>query len=267
MRAEARAAGLSGAVAPSLADIDHRRSQLWGIAFLALIVLAASVALTVQSRDIAGIQRLPAFRIGVVALMVALAAYVIEKETHLRRITRALLEEHAARVWLAGQATHDPLTGLLNRAAFCSHLDDAVARAQAEQTSVAVLFLDLDRFKGVNDTLGHQVGDELLKQAAARLGEVVRGGDTLARYGGDEFTVLLEGLTGADAAVAIAERIQAAFAEPFALGSTVTPVGVSVGITVSVNGEDEAETLLREADIAMYLAKRAGRSCYEIFED
>ena len=267
LRAEARAAGLSRAANPSLADVDQRRSQLWGVAFLALVALAASVALTAQSADIDGVQRLPAFRIGIVLLMLGLGAYVVEKETHLRRITHLLLEEHAAHVMLAEQVVSDPLTGLLNRNAFRARLDQAVERARAEQTSLAVLFLDLDRFKAVNDTLGHQAGDALLVQAAERLRTVVRGDDALSRYGGDEFTVLLEGLTGPEHAVSVAERVQAALAEPFPIGPEGASVGVSVGITISLNGEDDADTLLREADIAMYLAKRAGRSRFEIFED
>jgi diguanylate cyclase (GGDEF)-like protein len=157
------------------------------------------------------------------------------------------------------QATHDALTGLPNRVLFLERLVAALPAA-TDRAHLAVLFCDLDRFKEVNDTLGHAAGDELLRQVAARLRGVVRPGDTVGRLSGDEFAVILPGLLAAGDAHNLADRVAACFAEPFRLEGVDVEVGTSVGVAVHVVGsQGTAETLLREADAAMYRHKEQGR--------
>jgi diguanylate cyclase (GGDEF)-like protein len=162
-------------------------------------------------------------------------------------------------------ALHDPLTGLANRRLLLDRLTVALARATRSGRMVAVLYLDLDRFKGINDAFGHDQGDQLLQAAASRLNELVRDSDTLARLGGDEFVLVADDLAGAPEAVVIAERIQTALKEPFDLpGGVRVSVGASVGISVA-GGDADPSTLLRHADAAMYQAKEQGRACHRLF--
>jgi diguanylate cyclase (GGDEF)-like protein len=157
------------------------------------------------------------------------------------------------------QATHDALTGLPNRVLFLERLVEALPQA-AHGAHLGVLFCDLDRFKQVNDTLGHAAGDELLRQVAARLRGVVRPGDTVGRLSGDEFAIILPGLVDPRDAVGLAERVAGCFAEPFRLEGTDVEVGTSVGVAVHQPGSDgTAEQLLRAADAAMYEHKENGR--------
>jgi diguanylate cyclase (GGDEF)-like protein len=157
------------------------------------------------------------------------------------------------------QATHDALTGLPNRVLFLDRLEKALA-AVGPGTHVGLLFCDLDRFKEVNDTLGHAAGDELLRQVAARLRAAVRPGDTVGRLSGDEFAIILPGLVGADDARSLADRVDECFAEPFRLEGTDVEVGTSVGVaTHDDDSYGTAEQLLREADAAMYRHKQRGR--------
>jgi diguanylate cyclase (GGDEF)-like protein len=158
------------------------------------------------------------------------------------------------------QATHDALTGLPNRVLFLERLVETIPTA-ADGSHVAVLFCDLDRFKQVNDTLGHAAGDELLRQVAARLRGVVRPGDTVGRLSGDEFAIVLPGLVTPSDAESLADRVVACFAEPFRLDGTDVEVGTSVGVAVQALGSvGTAEQLLREADAAMYRHKQGHRS-------
>ena len=158
------------------------------------------------------------------------------------------------------QATHDALTGLPNRVLFLERLVETIPTA-ADGSHVAVLFCDLDRFKQVNDTLGHAAGDELLRQVAARLRGVVRPGDTVGRLSGDEFAIVLPGLVTPSDAESLADRVVACFAEPFRLDGTDVEVGTSVGVAVQAVGSvGTAEQLLREADAAMYRHKQGHRS-------
>ena len=167
---------------------------------------------------------------------------------------------------LAHQALHDPLTGLANRTLLRDHLQGALARASRRPGTLAVLFLDLDRFKLVNDSLGHDAGDQLLREVAARLQALVRAGDTVARLGGDEFVVLTEDLVDLDEPVRLARRIKEAFTAPVAIGASEVFTSASIGIAVADHDSD-ADGLLRDADAAMYLAKARGRDRYERFDE
>ncbi len=168
---------------------------------------------------------------------------------------------------LLHHALHDPLTGLPNRHLFMERLGRALHRFHGHEGGLfAVLFLDLDRFKVVNDSLGHHVGDELLQVIAERLRASVRLSDTVARFGGDEFAVLLEELESADEATVIAGRLGQAVAAPVNLGGYEVFTTASIGIALCSSGLDRPEYLLRNADVAMYRAKGSGTSGYEVFD-
>jgi diguanylate cyclase (GGDEF)-like protein len=176
-----------------------------------------------------------------------------------------ITERKALEAQLAHQATHDPLTGLPNRALFHDRLDHALGRARREWQACAVLFLDLDRFKTVNDSLGHAAGDRLLIAVATRLQGCLRDGDTVARLGGDEFAILMEGVADPVEPLRVAERILATLQEPLPLDGRELVATASVGIALSTDSEDTPADLLRFADVALYRAKEAGRACYAIF--
>ncbi len=161
------------------------------------------------------------------------------------------------------QALHDPLTGLPNRVLFLDRLGHALSR---RGTRVAVLFVDLDHFKLVNDSMGHAAGDSLLVDVAPRLREALRPGDTIGRFGGDEFGILLEDIADERAATEVAERIAAAFARPFVVGGAEHFAAASIGIALGSGDDDGAESLIRDADAAMYRAKERGRRRYELFD-
>jgi diguanylate cyclase (GGDEF)-like protein len=168
---------------------------------------------------------------------------------------------------LAFLATHDPLTGLPNRTLILDRVEQMLARGARSQTPVAALFVDLDNFKTINDTLGHAVGDELLQAVAARLKAVLRQADGLGRLGGDEFVVVAEELSFEAGPELVAERLLAALAPPFKLGpSGETRLTVTASIGIAAGARTTAEELLRDADIAMYSAKWDGRNRYAVFE-
>ncbi len=176
-----------------------------------------------------------------------------------------ITEERRKEEHIRHQSLHDALTGLPNRTLVHNRLDHAIKSAERAGGRVALLFIDLDRFKVINDSLGHLVGDLLLKEAARRMGGCVRGSDTLARLGGDEFLVLAPIERGADA-VHIAEKIIHEIAQPFAIQQQALHVGASVGISVYPQDGGDAATLLRNADVAMYAAKQAGRGTLRFFD-
>lgn len=171
-------------------------------------------------------------------------------------------ELEAANRSLAEQASHDALTGLANRLLFIEHLSTALARGRRDGTTTAVLFFDLDRFKVVNDSLGHAAGDALLRSVATRVGTELRDGDVLSRLGGDEFTVLLTGLQDAAEAVEIADRISASFTRPFVLEGRQVRVSASIGVGLDHDHRDTPDDLLRHADAALYRAKGRGGTAW-----
>jgi len=171
------------------------------------------------------------------------------------------MQEH-----LAHAAIHDPLTGLPNRVLFMDRLNVALRRAGRTGRHVAVAFLDLDRFKLVNDGLGHAVGDELLQAVAARLLEALRTVDTVARFGGDEFTILWDDVTDQEEVLAIVRRLLEDLQRPFALDHGPVYATASIGVAMSAGRSASPTSMLRDADTAMYLAKESGRNQVEIFE-
>jgi diguanylate cyclase (GGDEF)-like protein len=172
-----------------------------------------------------------------------------------------------AQAALARQATHDPLTGLPNRRllieALITGLEDLGAGHRTG--TLALMFIDLDRFKLVNDVLGHDAGDALLRTAAHRLRNAVRAHDMVARFGGDEFVVLLRHVADRGELSDVAQRIIDAIAAPIAVGSETADVGASVGIAIAAGPDDDPDALVRNADAAMYRAKEHGRGRYEFF--
>ncbi len=195
-----------------------------------------------------------------------------ETETMDGRLTlaavREVTESELAAESLAHQASHDPLTGLPNRSLFLDRLEHALARTRRSPGRIAVMFLDLDDFKTVNDTRGHDVGDLLLRELAPRLSAAVRPGDTIARFGGDEFVVLCEDLADEDAAIRIAQRLTAACSRPVIIADHEHTVTVSAGVALLNAGQEaSASDLLKNADAAMYRAKASDTNAIEVFDD
>jgi len=176
------------------------------------------------------------------------------------------VERAEAQAKLAHQAAHDALTGLPNRVFFLDRAAHALDRTRRSRSAVAVMFLDLDRFKCINDSLGHEAGDHLLIELARRLQEVVRPGDTVARFGGDEFIVLCEGIADEAHALSIAERIGEVVATPFSLAEGEVFVSMSIGIAMASGAGARPDTLVENADAAMYRAKARGGNRCEMFD-
>jgi diguanylate cyclase (GGDEF)-like protein/PAS domain S-box-containing protein len=189
------------------------------------------------------------------------------KSVHLIFQIQDITDRKLAEQQLHHDAFHDALTGLPNRALFMDHLKLAVARSlRRDREMFAVLYLDLDRFKIINDSLGHTIGDQLLVGIADRLKKNLRPGDTVARLGGDEFTILIEDIADEKEAVQVAERIQKELSIPFNLSGREVFTTVSLGIAPSSTGYERAEDILRDADTAMYRAKSLGKARHEIFD-
>ena len=176
-----------------------------------------------------------------------------------------IVERRQAEARVHHMAYHDSLTGLPNRALLSDRLDRAMLAAQRSERRLAVMFIDLDRFKTINDSLGHMVGDQLLKEVASRLCRAVRASDTVARLGGDEFVVLVPGIRNIDEATQVAQKIIDALAASFPLEGRTLHITPSIGICVYPDDGDDVETLMRHADAAMYHAKASGRNNYQFF--
>jgi diguanylate cyclase (GGDEF)-like protein len=185
----------------------------------------------------------------------------------LGRSLRYAIERKRSESRLAHLALHDPLTGLPNRALFLDRLGVALDRSRRTSAAVAVLFLDVDHFKQINDSLGHAAGDRLLAGLADRLRTMLRPMDTVARFGGDEFTLLFEDLSDEREVVLIAERINRAASRPIRLQEGEGSITVSIGIAMVADPSIAPDSVIREADAAMYRAKELGRSRYELFDD
>ena len=196
--------------------------------------------------------------------------YLVKWEGQGRTILRSIryaIERKRSELRLNYLAQYDPLTEIPNRQYFQDQLERATARARRDASQVALFFLDLDQFKVINDTLGHEAGDQLLREMASRLGKAIRAGDILARLGGDEFAVLLEGINGARDAEAVARSILNIIAEPFKIEARQIVVTTSIGITIYPNDNSNTTALLKNADIAMYQAKETGRNKFKFFTE
>ena len=178
------------------------------------------------------------------------------------------IERHASDQALRHRVLHDALTGLPNRLSFVDALTDALRRAGVSGTPIGILFLDLDHFKLINDSLGHHAGDALLRAVAPRLRAHLRPGDVVARFGGDEFGILIDRLADEGEAIAIADRVATAFAQPFSIDGVEHFVSASIGVAVARSSERQvnAELLIRDADAAMYRAKESGRARCVMFD-
>lgn len=177
-----------------------------------------------------------------------------------------ITERKALNEWMAHAAIHDALTDLPNRVLFMDRLQVALGRAERSDDHVAVVFLDLDRFKLINDAMGHDGGDRLLSAVAERVRKSVRPADTVARLGGDEFTILFENVSDESAATEMAERVASALEAPFILDAAEVFVTASMGVALSAPSHDSPDLLLRDADAAMYRAKELGRSSIEVYD-
>ncbi|MBH0207788.1 MAG: hypothetical protein A4C66_13450 [Nitrospira sp. HN-bin3] len=192
--------------------------------------------------------------------------YLVKGEGPSELLARSIhyaIERKRAEERLTYLAQYDQLTGLVNRSLFRDRLVQAMARSKRLQQPLGLMLLDLDRFKPVNDTLGHSVGDQLLKVVAERLHECVREVDTVARMGGDEFTIILEGLMCEEDISLVARRITTSLSEPFMLGEHQVVISVSIGITIYPTDDHDIDELLTHADAAMYRAKQQGGNSFQ----
>ncbi len=162
-------------------------------------------------------------------------------------------------------ANHDSLTNLPNRNYFRKRLPQAISLAKRHKRMLCLLFIDLDRFKPVNDIYGHAVGDQVLKQVAERLIAMLRSSDSICRLGGDEFVILLESSGSLDGCTRVAEKAIKLLNDPIEVGDHICSIGASIGISIFPDTCQDSETLLRQADIAMYQAKKKGRNCFAVY--
>jgi diguanylate cyclase (GGDEF)-like protein len=209
----------------------------------------------------------PAQQYGVLAVATrSVRPFTADDVTFLRAVANVLtaaIERTRTQDEVRQAALHDPLTGLPNRVLLLDRLESALSRAKRQGNRVAVMFVDLDSFKAVNDTFGHRAGDQLLVAVARRLRQALRTEDTLARLAGDEFVVVCERIDDVETIAAIATRIVDTLHEPFVLDDGTAQISGSVGVSVAVGHGDDVDQLLREADTAMYRAKQAGKSRFE----
>jgi two-component system cell cycle response regulator len=195
--------------------------------------------------------------------------YLVKGQGHPELLARAIryaIERKRAEEHLTYLAQYDHLTGLVNRNLFRDRLVQAMARSKRMHQPIGLMLLDLDRFKTVNDTFGHDMGDELLKAVTERLKVCVREVDTVARMGGDEFTIILEGVSSEQNILVVAKRITESIAAPFELKGHHISVGISIGITIYPHDDHPIDELLKHADTAMYRAKQQGGSAFHLHE-
>ncbi len=211
------------------------------------------------------VRRIEKFRNVMVLTLAALALMTVGLVILGLRLQRIVLALRDSEEKNRFRANYDPLTHLPNRSNFIEHLNEAITRARRRPGQLALLFIDLDRFKTINDTLGHDLGDELIKQVAKRICKAVRETDIVSRFGGDEFTVLLPDLNDEFHASMVAEAILERLAEPFLLDGHEVYSSASIGITISPQDGDIVHTLLKNADMAMYEAKYQGRNTFRYF--
>jgi diguanylate cyclase (GGDEF)-like protein len=194
----------------------------------------------------------------------------VRAELNAPRLARAIsyaVERKRSEAALAMQALHDPLTALPNRALFLDRLRGALDRSRRTGGPVVVLFVDVDDFKQINDTLGHGAGDRLLVELAERFRAMLRPMDTVARFGGDEFTFLFEGLDSEEEAALVAQRVTQSAGLPLTLAGQERTVSISIGVYIATDPEEEIDDVIRQADTAMYRAKESGGARFEVFED
>ncbi len=194
------------------------------------------------------------FNLGLLGVVILLVRREIKDRQHAEEVVKFA-------------ATHDPLTGLANRLLLTERVNRALATAKSEGRRIAMLFIDLDRFKNINDTLGHEAGDRLLQNVANRLARCVRRSDTVARQGGDEFVVLIEVFQGPDDLAQVAEKILAEVAEPMTVYGREFQITASIGVSTCPVDGDDLQTLLKNADIAMYRAKQQGKNTYQFYAE
>lgn len=187
---------------------------------------------------------------------IALGPVTISGERYVMAVVRDITERQRLEADLAHRALHDPLTGLANRTLFFDRLRQAMLQARRDGTRVALVLLDLDRFKSVNDLHGHQAGDIVLRKIASGLGLGLRSTDTLARLGGDEFAWILPSIGGRRAATVMMGRLMRAIPPRVALGAAVVDVGVSAGLALFPDDAQDVDSLMRQADLELYAAKR-----------
>lgn len=198
---------------------------------------------------------------------VAAVPFTYHDKRAVQVVARDITERKKVEARLLHDAFHDALTGLPNRALFMEHLQQALERSKRSPKQLfAVLFLDLDRFKNINDSLGHPIGDKLLVSIAGRLETCLRQFDKVARFGGDEFAILLNGVEDASDAVRVAERLQEMLKKPFSLGGHDVFSSASIGIALGNEGYENPEEVIRDADTAMYRAKAQGKARHEVFD-
>ena len=244
---------MRGLAEPVASDrIAHSTVRLAG---LGVAALAGPVLLAIEA--VLG-QRVRALPIA----LGSIAAFVLV----LLRLADVMHHQQAAEVQVRHQAFHDGLTGLANRSLFYDRLEHALDPGRRNPRGLAVLLIDLDRFKTINDSLGHAAGDELLVAVAHRISGCLRANDTAGRLGGDEFVVLAEGVTTVDDARAVAQRVLAAVAEPLLLAGTQISPSVSIGVAFAATGTGDPDELLSNADAAMYTAKREATGTCRVFE-
>lgn len=200
--------------------------------------------------------------LGVLAITTILVIYDSHLDSKTRRHNAALEEANAQ---LHHAATHDPLTMLPNRALLADRLEQAIANAERHRSRFALLVVDLDRFKSVNDSLGHMAGDTMLREVARRLGRLLRKADTLARLGGDEFVLIVTEISGPHDVELVATKLQAAIAEPIPVSGVDLHISTSIGVSIFPDDAMDAAALLQSADAAMYHAKKVGRNTFQFF--